>query len=87
MMSLFIPISGEYYRAKAVSAAVELMDLTRTETTDIGVLPLGISLHAGTAYVGKVGEGEVSDFTALGDTVNTAARIQAEAGRRRNSDQ
>ena len=27
----------------------------------------------------KVGEGEVNDFTALGDTINVAARLQAEA--------
>ena len=35
-------------------------------------------MHVGEAYVGKVG-GQVSDFTALGDTVNTGARLQAEA--------
>ena len=33
----------------------------------------------GTAYVGKVGSGTINDFTALGDTVNIAARLQAEA--------
>ncbi|HZE05827.1 MAG TPA: adenylate/guanylate cyclase domain-containing protein, partial [Solirubrobacteraceae bacterium] len=33
----------------------------------------------GTAYVGNVGVGEVKDFTAIGDVVNTAARLQAAA--------
>jgi adenylate cyclase len=37
---------------------------------------LGIGLDFGTAYVGNVGSGEVKDFTALGDVVNTAARLQ-----------
>jgi len=40
---------------------------------------LGIGLDFGTAYVGNVGSGEVKDFTALGDVVNTAARLQAAA--------
>jgi adenylate cyclase len=42
-------------------------------------LPLGIGLDVGTAYVGNVGEGDVKDFTALGDVVNTAARLQSAA--------
>ncbi len=40
---------------------------------------LGIGLDFGIAYVGNVGSGEVKDFTAIGDVVNTAARLQAAA--------
>jgi adenylate cyclase len=45
-------------------------------------LRLGVGLDVGRAYVGNVGSGDVKDFTALGDVVNTAARLQssAEAG-------
>ena len=42
-------------------------------------LPVGIGINFGKAYVAKVGTGDVNDFTALGDTVNTAARLQAHA--------
>ena len=42
-------------------------------------LPLGIGLDAGEAFVGNVGSGEVKDFTALGDVVNTASRLQSSA--------
>jgi adenylate cyclase len=42
-------------------------------------LRLGVGLDVGDAYVGNVGAGEVKDFTALGDVVNTAARLQATA--------
>jgi adenylate cyclase len=35
-----------------------------------------VGLHAGLAYVGNVGGQGIIDFTALGDTVNTAARLQ-----------
>ncbi len=40
---------------------------------------LGIGLDFGTAFVGNVGSGEVKDFTAIGDVVNTAARLQGAA--------
>jgi adenylate cyclase len=42
-------------------------------------LDLGVGLDVGRAYVGNVGSGEVKDFTALGDVVNTAARLQSAA--------
>ena len=42
-------------------------------------LPLGIGIDYGVASVGNVGSGEVKDFTAIGDVVNTAARLQARA--------
>jgi adenylate cyclase len=42
-------------------------------------LRLGVGLDLGPAYVGNVGSGDVKDFTALGDVVNTAARLQAAA--------
>ena len=38
-------------------------------------IPVGAAVHTGIAYVGKVGEGDARDFTALGDPVNTTARL------------
>lgn len=40
---------------------------------------LGVGLDFGMAYVGNVGAGDVKDFTAIGDVVNTAARLQSAA--------
>jgi adenylate cyclase len=40
---------------------------------------LGIGLDFGSAFVGNVGAGGVKDFTAIGDVVNTAARLQGAA--------
>jgi adenylate cyclase len=42
-------------------------------------LELGVGIDIGRAYVGNVGAGEVKDFTAVGDVVNTAARLQSAA--------
>ena len=38
-----------------------------------------IGIHAGPAFVGKVGTVGTNQVTALGDTVNTAARLQGQA--------
>jgi adenylate cyclase len=42
-------------------------------------LPLGTAVHSGVTFVGNVGGKGVVDFTALGDTVNTAARLASAA--------
>jgi adenylate cyclase len=43
-------------------------------------LDIGIGLDYGQAFVGNVGAREVKDFTAIGDVVNTAQRLQGVAG-------
>lgn len=81
VMALFIPaVSGPQYRSIAVRAAVDLVRAVGFGGGREPWLPLGIGVHAGLAYVGKVGTEGVSDYTALGDTINTGSRLQAEAG-------
>lgn len=45
-------------------------------------LPIGVGVHTSVTYIGVVSEAEgtVTDVTALGDNVNTAARLAASAG-------
>jgi adenylate cyclase len=43
-------------------------------------LKLGVGLDVGRAFVGNIGSGDVKDFTAIGDVVNTTARLQSAAG-------
>jgi adenylate cyclase len=40
---------------------------------------MGIGLDVGEAFVGNVGQRALYDFTAVGDVVNTASRLQAQA--------
>jgi adenylate cyclase len=83
IMALFIPgVCGARYRQLAVEAAEALVRAVRDQEVFAAPLPIGVSVHAGPAFVGNVGSPGVTDFTALGDTVNTAARLRsmAEAG-------
>jgi adenylate cyclase len=57
-----------------VEAGIDLLE----QTAAVG-LEVGAGADFGVAYVGNVGEEEVKDFTALGDVVKTAARLQAQA--------
>jgi adenylate cyclase len=71
VMGLFLAgLAGPDYRSKAARAAIELA----AATSD---LPVGVAANAGVAFVGNVGSGTVLDFTALGDAVNVAARLQS----------
>ena len=41
---------------------------------------MGIGLDVGDAFVGNIGQRALYDFTAVGDVVNTASRLQEQAG-------
>jgi adenylate cyclase len=76
VMAFFVQgISGPRYRRRAVEAGAELLRATGYGTRAGPWLELGAAVNAGVAYVGNVGSGVV-DFTALGDPVNVAARMQ-----------
>jgi adenylate cyclase len=72
IMALFVPgITGPDHASHAIRAGRDLLD-----RSDEHGLPVGAGVHTGIAYVGVIGEDEATlDFTALGDTVNTAARL------------
>lgn len=74
-------ISGPNHAAAAVAAAVDLADrAARAGATPSGPIPAGTAVHSGEAFVGATGPpGTVEDFTALGDAVNTTARLASAA--------
>ncbi len=77
----FAGISGEAHAAAAVAAARALLEAVgAADASEDGPIPVGAAVHTGTAFVGSTGaSGTVSDFTALGDAVNTTARLASEA--------
>jgi adenylate cyclase len=81
VVGLFVPgMSGLDHAAKAIDSAVALLEATGHGSADGPWLPVGAGVHTGVAFVGSVGDTGVTDFTALGDTVNTTARLASVAG-------
>lgn len=74
-------ITGERHAAAAVAAGRHLLlHAGREDATPTGPIPIGAAVHTGVAFVGSTAtEDVVSDFTALGDAVNTTARLASEA--------
>jgi adenylate cyclase len=74
-------ITGSDHAAAAIRAARELLEgVGRQNATPMGPIPVGAGVHSGEAYVGATGPtGAPEDFTAIGDAVNTAARLASAA--------
>ena len=82
-IGLFIPgFSGADHAAKAIAAGRSIIAAASArDATPHGAIPVGAGVHTGIAYVGSLGSSEqISDFTALGDAVNTTARLASLAG-------
>jgi adenylate cyclase len=80
VMALFVPFfTGVGFVAQMVRSAEELLEAVGYGSAEGPWISLGIGMDFGVAFVGNVGAGDVKDFTAIGDVVNTAARLQGAA--------
>ncbi|MEP3112879.1 adenylate/guanylate cyclase domain-containing protein [Nisaea sp.] len=81
------PISDPDHAEHAVAAALDMLAAVRnlneehfsgqSDMEGQGVR-VGIGVHTGTAIVGNMGSDQRFDYTAIGDTVNLASRLEAQ---------
>jgi len=79
VVGLFVPgVAGDDHAGRAIEAAEAL--LRGVGFDDDPWVAVGVGVHTGIVYLGLVGDGEVSDFTAMGDNMNIASRLAGAAG-------
>ena len=78
------PIEQEDYVMNACKAALDMVEGSKALSQELldkfgRTVSFGIGVHCGSAVVGNIGAEMRMDFTAIGDTVNTSARLEANA--------
>lgn len=82
VMAIFnVPIRHPDHSHRAIRAGLELADELKSLARRLD-LPLlaSVGIASGYARVGRLGSDDSKDYTAIGDVVNLAARLQAKAG-------
>jgi len=82
VMALFnVPIRHDDHARRAILAAIELGATLRSLSDRFGLdLQASVGIATGYARVGRLGSEDNKDYTAIGDVVNLAARLQGKAG-------
>ena len=65
-----------HHATLAFNAACEILELCKKFILGGKPMEVGIGIHTGKAIVGNIGSEEKIEWTAVGDTLNTAARLQ-----------
>mgnify|MGYP003138108100 CR=1 FL=1 len=72
------PLDLEDHETKAVQAAIDIQEgiaeLNKTLSTPVAV---GVGVQSGSAVIGNMGSETRFDYSAIGDPVNTAARLES----------
>lgn len=78
------PLDNPEHALNAVEAALEMTEVLKAFKLELGAdvdgryadFDVGIGLHSGPAVVGLIGSEQRKEYTAIGDTVNLASRIE-----------
>ena len=75
MMAIFnAPINLDKHEEAAIKAALQIKH--EMQEAQLGI-DIGIGINAGEAVLGNMGSDSRFDYTAIGDSVNTAARLES----------
>jgi adenylate cyclase len=79
-VALFVPLfSGNDHAAKAIATAKALLRATGHDAPGGPWAPVGVGVHTGLTWYGSVGQGDRTELTAVGDAMNTTARLASAA--------
>jgi len=74
------PLDDSNHARNAVACALDMADTLKDFKRELGAehleFDVGIGLHSGPAVVGLIGSEKRREYTAIGDTVNLASRIE-----------
>jgi adenylate cyclase len=74
------PLDDREHARHAVACALEMADTLQAFKRELGEanagFDVGIGIHSGPAVVGLIGSDKRREYTAIGDTVNLASRIE-----------
>jgi adenylate cyclase len=84
VMALYLPdikpkLSPDDVPALMLERARELLRSVGYGSGEAPFVETGIGIDVGEAFVGNIGQRALYDFTAIGDVVNTASRLQGQA--------
>lgn len=81
VMALYLPMYGRFEEAAPVMLdhAHRLLRAVGYGGEGSPFAEVGVGLDYGEAFVGNVGQSSLNDFTAIGDVVNVASRLQGQA--------
>lgn len=67
------PVENTEHPQLAVKCAIEMLEKSK----EFGNISIGIGISSGEAFVGNVGSEERCEYTAIGNTVNVASRLES----------
>jgi adenylate cyclase len=74
------PVASSDHAVAAVSAAVDIVRAVEERNRKLDgeghAVGVGVGIHTGAVVVGNIGSDRRTDFTAIGDPVNVAARLE-----------
>jgi len=78
------PIKQKDHAMRAVECGIEMQKAVAELNQKLAKrgkhIHIGVSINSGEAIIGNIGSDQFLDYTAIGDTVNTASRMQSAAG-------